>query len=116
MPGSHKWHHDGEPLPITSRHFTDMDSIQEALTPEQRAAFKPVPAALKRGQASFHHPLCVHGSFGNKSDGPRRAAVLNYFADGTVANVAEALLDGQPVATPGERLQGQFFPVVVAAA
>ena len=28
--------------------------------------FKPVPIKLKRGEAVFHHPLAVHGSYENK--------------------------------------------------
>jgi ectoine hydroxylase-related dioxygenase (phytanoyl-CoA dioxygenase family) len=39
---------------------------------------------LDAGQASFHHSLTLHGSFGNTSDQPRRAAVVNVFGDGTV--------------------------------
>lgn len=112
IPGSHKWHRDGRPLPITSLHFDDMDSILEILTPEERAAFKPVPSLLRAGQVSFHHPLTVHGSFGNKSDGPRRAAVVNYFADGTATRVDEELLEGVPASPAGTPLSGRFFPIV----
>lgn len=48
---------------FTADDFGDMNSILSVLTPEERAAFKPVPAMLKRGEASFHHPLLVHGTF-----------------------------------------------------
>ena len=54
----------------------------QVLTAEERAKFVPVPSNLKRGEASFHHPLTIHGSFANKSGRYRRAAVINYFADG----------------------------------
>lgn len=112
IPGSHRWHRDGMPLPITADDFGNMDSIQAVLTDAERAAFKPVAAELKRGHASFHHPLSVHGSFGNRSARPRRAAVVNYFADGTISKTDTALLAGVPPILPGEMLQGQFFPVV----
>lgn len=66
VPGSHQWHRNGMPLPITDAKFRDMQSIFSVLTKEEKDAFKPVPSGLKRGEASFHHPLTVHGSFANK--------------------------------------------------
>eukprot|EP01121_Diplochlamys_sp_Union-15-3_P000631 TRINITY_DN10538_c0_g1_i2.p1 TRINITY_DN10538_c0_g1~~TRINITY_DN10538_c0_g1_i2.p1 ORF type:complete len:301 (+),score=47.30 TRINITY_DN10538_c0_g1_i2:57-959(+) len=106
VPGSHKW-----PLiPITSLHFTDMDSIQTVLTEEQKKQFKPVPMLLKKGEASFHHALTVHGSYGNKSAGPRRATVVNVFKDGVVSNTNEELLKGTGIIPSGEVMTGQFFP------
>ena len=58
VPGSHRW----SLLPITGL-ANDMNSIQSVLTDEQREDFKPVAIELKPGEASFHHPLMVHGSF-----------------------------------------------------
>jgi len=116
VPGSHRWNRDGKPLPITARDFKDMTSILNVLTPGERAAFKPVPALLKKGELSFHHPLCVHGSFPNNSDHPRRAAVVNYFADGTLSDTNEELLKGVPVIPKGRKMEGQFFPLVFAPA
>ena len=55
------------PLPITDASFGDMKSITSVLTEEERASFKPVAGGLRAGEASFHHPLTVHGSFANKS-------------------------------------------------
>ena len=54
------------PLPITDASFGDMQSVFSVLTEEERQQFKPVAGRLKRGEASFHHPLTVHGSFANK--------------------------------------------------
>jgi len=108
IPGSHKW----SLLPITSRHFNDMDSIHGTLTPEQESQWKPVPMLLKKGEMAIHHPLSVHGSFGNRSGGARRATVLNFFRDGTVSNTEESLLDGIPAIPPGQKLQGNFFPLL----
>ena len=112
VPGSHHWSRDGMPLPITDDDFADMDSITEVLTDEEKAAFKPVPGLLKKGQASFHHPLCVHGSFPNRSSKPRRAAVINYFADGVKSDTDDPVLDGVPAISKGNQMEGQFFPVV----
>jgi len=106
--GSHKW----PLLPITSRHFNNMQSIQEVLTEEQRNQFKPVPMLLKPGEAAFHHPLEVHGSFPNPSDHPRRATVINVFEDGTVSNSDEPLLVGVDTVPKGHTMGGQFFPLL----
>jgi len=108
IPGSHKW----PLLPITSRHFNDMDSIQSILTQEQKSQFKPTPMLLKKGEMCFHHPLTVHGSYGNKSDGPRRATVLNFFKDGTLSDTDEPLLTKIPIIPKGQKLHGKFFPLL----
>ena len=49
------------------------------LDEEQQAALSShgVPAELRQGEATFHHPLVVHGSFANTSARQRRATVLN---------------------------------------
>jgi ectoine hydroxylase-related dioxygenase (phytanoyl-CoA dioxygenase family) len=90
----------------------DMDGLMKFLTPEQKAEFKPVPIELKKGYASFHHPLMVHGSHANKSSRSRRAYVLNVFADGTVSNTDEVLLEGVPPVPKGNKMEGQFFPLI----
>lgn len=107
VPGSHRWNL----LPITGL-ADDMNSIQSVLTDQQKEDFKPVAIELKRGEASFHHPLMVHGSFENSTDRPRRAAVLNVFRDGVVSNSDQPLLAGVPAVPIGNKLQGQFFPLL----
>lgn len=104
---SHRW----ELLPMTGL-ADNMDSILRVLTEEQKINFKPVPIELKKGEASFHHPLMVHGSFENKTDRPRRAAVINVFRDGVVSDSNEPLLAGVPVIAKGGKIQGQFFPLL----
>ena len=71
-----------------------------------------MPIELKQGEASFHHPLMVHGSFENKTERPRRAIVINAFADGVLSDSNEPLLAGVPPIPRGERMQGQFFPLL----
>ena len=116
VPGSHHWHRteDGRevPLPITDIDFKDMESIKKVLTSEELAQFQPLPALLKKGHASFHHPLTVHGSYANRSSEPRRAAVLNYFVEGTRSDTDEPLLKGIPAVLRGEPLNNRFFPLV----
>ncbi|HKB67300.1 MAG TPA: phytanoyl-CoA dioxygenase family protein [Pyrinomonadaceae bacterium] len=107
VPGSHRWNL----LPITGL-ADDMDSIQTVLTAEQKANFKPVAIELKKGEASFHHPLMVHGSFENKTDRPRRATVINVFRDGVKSDSEQPLLEGAPAIPSGEKIDGQFFPLL----
>ena len=108
VPGSHRWNL----LPVTGL-ADDMDAIQSVLSAEQKKEFKPVAIELKQGEASFHHPLMVHGSFENCTGRPRRAAVLNVFADGVVSASNEPLLDGVPPISFGQRIGGQFFPLLL---
>jgi ectoine hydroxylase-related dioxygenase (phytanoyl-CoA dioxygenase family) len=107
VPGSHRW----ELLPITGL-AGDMNAIQSVLTPEQKAKFKPVAIELKKGEAAFHHPLMVHGSYENRTDRQRRATVINVFRDGIISNTNTPLLRGVPVIGKGQKVEGQFFPLL----
>lgn len=82
------------------------------LSDEQKADFQPVPIELKAGEATFHHPLMVHGSYENKTDRPRRAMVLNVVRDGVASYSDEALLHGVPPIPKGRKLEGRFFPLL----
>lgn len=90
----------------------DMEGLMQYLTEEQKAEFNPVPIELKKGYATFHHPLMVHGSFQNKSPRSRSAFVLNVFTDGTESNTSEALLTGVEPIGAGHKMEGQFFPLI----
>ncbi|MFT6796147.1 MAG: ectoine hydroxylase-related dioxygenase (phytanoyl-CoA dioxygenase family) [Maribacter sp.] len=107
IPKSHKWG-----LLKAPEIAGDMEGLLNYLTDEQKKEFNPVPIELKKGYASFHHPLLVHGSYENKSNRPRRAFVLNAFADGTVSNTNDELLKGVPPVRKGEKMQGKFFPLL----
>ncbi len=107
VPRSHRWNL------LPRKHLAkDMNAIFEVLTEEQKCEFKPVAIELKAGEASFHHPLMIHGSFENFSAKPRRAAVLNVFRDGVVSDSDEPLLEGVPVVPKDEKIQGRFFPLL----
>lgn len=110
VPGSHKW----ELLPRGSL-ADDMDAVLDRLTDEQKEQFHPVAIELKAGEASFHHPMMIHGSFENRSDRPRRAAVINVLRDGVVSDSNEPLLEGIPAIPKGEKLEGKFFPLLGTA-
>jgi len=107
IPGSHRW----DLLPITGL-AGQMNAIEDVLTPDQRAAFTPAAVPLKRGEAVFHHPLTVHGSSENRSDRPRRGAVINVVRDGVRSASDEPLLRGIPAVPSGQPLSGQFFPLL----
>jgi ectoine hydroxylase-related dioxygenase (phytanoyl-CoA dioxygenase family) len=107
VPGSQRWNL----LPITGL-ADNMDAIQTVLTDEQKRAFKPVVIELKKGEASFHHPLMVHGSFENRTERQRRALVINVFRDGVVSDSDEPPLEGVPAIPAGEKMSGQFFPLL----
>lgn len=109
VPGSHKW----DLLPRTNL-ADDMEAVFGTLTGEQKRDFKPVPVELKKGEASFHHPLMLHGSYENTSEEPRRACVINVFRDGVISDSDEPLLAGVPPIPRGEKIEGRFFPLLYA--
>jgi ectoine hydroxylase-related dioxygenase (phytanoyl-CoA dioxygenase family) len=108
IPGSHKWGFIEKPV-LTG----EMDGLKNFLNDSQKKMLDNSKAIeMKKGYGSFHHPLLVHGSFENKSDQPRRAFVINVFADGTYSDSDEPLLDGVPTFRKGAKLEGQFFPLL----
>ncbi|MCA1555270.1 MAG: phytanoyl-CoA dioxygenase family protein [Acidobacteria bacterium] len=107
VPGSHRWNL----LPVTGL-ADDMNAVRSVLNEEQQESFQPVAIELKRGEASFHHPLMVHGSFENSTGQPRRATVINVFRDGVRSASDEPLLKGVPAIKRGEEIAGQFFPLL----
>jgi ectoine hydroxylase-related dioxygenase (phytanoyl-CoA dioxygenase family) len=108
IPGSHRWGLLDKP-----ELAGDMEGINEFLTPSQREQFKTkIPIEMQKGHATFHHPLTVHGSYENKSNRPRRAFVLNVFADDTHSDTDNELLQGVPIIRKGKKMEGQFFPLL----
>jgi hypothetical protein len=108
VPRSHKWGFLNKPL-LTG----EMEGLKAFLNESQKEQLNhAIPIEMKKGYATFHHPLLVHGSFENKSERPRRAFVINVFADGTYSDTDEPLLDGVPVYKKGSKLEGKFFPML----
>jgi ectoine hydroxylase-related dioxygenase (phytanoyl-CoA dioxygenase family) len=107
VPGSHLW----PDLPVTGL-AGDMDAILSVLAREQRELFRPVTVELKAGEASFHHPRMIHGSYANATDGPRRATVINVFRDGVRSNSDAPPLEGVPPIPKGQPMGGRFFPLL----
>ena len=108
VPGSHQW----PLLPITGL-AGDMEAITGVLNDDQWEQFQnPVATNMKAGEAVFHHPLMVHGSFENKTNRPRRATVINVVKDGVQSQTDEPLLKGADVVPIGEPLGGKFYPTL----
>ncbi len=57
-------------------------------------------------------PDCDPFNHFNKSNSSRRAFVLNVFAEGTISDTNDELLAGVPVVPKGEKMEGQFFPLL----
>jgi len=106
--GSHQW--GLLPKPVIAG---DLQGVKDFLNDEQKKQFDhPQYAEVKAGEAIFHHSLTLHGSGENKSDKPRRAFVINCFADGVRSDSNDPLLEGVPVVKKGEKMEGQFFPLL----
>jgi ectoine hydroxylase-related dioxygenase (phytanoyl-CoA dioxygenase family) len=106
--GSHRW--GLLPKPVIAG---ELQGIKNFLTDEQKKQFDhPQFAEVKAGEAIFHHSLTLHGSGENKSDKPRRAFVINAFEDGVCSDSDDVLLDGVPPVKKGEKMEGQFFPLL----
>jgi len=110
VPKSHRW-----PLLPTTNLAGGMDAIKSVLNPEQLADFKPAPCEMKAGEASFHHPLMLHGSYENRSDRPRRAIVINLFRDGVMSDQDTPILEGTLAIARGEKIEGQFHPLLLGS-
>ncbi|GJM33342.1 MAG: hypothetical protein DHS20C18_23430 [Saprospiraceae bacterium] len=108
IPKSHKWN-----LLDSTSLAGAMHGLDAFLTEAQKEQFaNKVAVEMPKGHGSFHHPLMVHGSYENRSPHSRRAFVLNVFADGTRSNSDEEVLKGVPIIRKGEKMEGQFFPLL----
>lgn len=112
IPGSHRWG-----LVEKTKLAGDMDAVRAALTPEQQLDFdKKIPICMSAGQASFHHPALMHGSYENRSERSRRATVINVMADGVVSNVDETNRPGSgtyPEFPLGKPMGEPYYPLLV---
>lgn len=108
VPGSHKW--PDLPKPVLAG---EMNGIRSILPNEVRDQFNPVPIEMEKGQGSFHHARTMHGSGANDTTRPRRATVINVLRDGVRSNSDEPLLQNIPIIHRGEKVEGQFFPLLI---
>ena len=111
IPKSHKWN-----LLDKINLAGNMDSLKDYLTDAQKEEYdNKVAIEMPKGHGTFHHPLMVHGSYENRSEISRRAFVLNVFADGTLSDSDDEILAGVPKIPKGQKMEGQFFPVLFDA-
>lgn len=109
VPGSHAWG-----LVPKLALLKEMDGVKKLLTPEQIEAFKPVPMEVKAGECTFHHSHTMHGSWGNKTDRPRRTIAVNFMhAETRCGDGKNPLLYGVPIIPRGEVIQGEYFPMLL---
>lgn len=107
VPGSHRW--PDLPKPVLTG---EMDGIRSVLPEEVRDQFAPVPVEMEKGQGAFHHARTMHGSGANETSRPRRAAVINVLRDGVLSNSDDPLLQNIPAIPRGQKVDGQFFPLL----
>jgi ectoine hydroxylase-related dioxygenase (phytanoyl-CoA dioxygenase family) len=114
VPRSHRWG-----LLEKKSLAGDMDAIRDALTLEQVREFdNKVPVAMRAGEASFHHPLLMHGSYENRSKRSRRATLINVFSDGVVSNREDDGInapgaDNYPRVPKGQPMGGDYYPLLL---
>ncbi len=109
--GSHRWG-----LLERTGLAGDMDAVREFLTPSQIDQFNNrKPIALKKVEANFHHPQMMPSSYENRSDGPRRATVINTLADGVESNFEGEHSPGTtnfPMLPKGQKMEGNYYPLL----
>lgn len=109
--GSHRWG-----LLEKTGLAGDMDAVRQVLSAEQLEQFEQRhPIILKKGEASFHHPLMMHGSYENTSDRSRRATVINVLADGVMSNFEgdhSPKTTNFPMLPAGQKMAGDYYPLL----
>lgn len=109
VPGSHRW----GLLPMTGL-AGDMEAVKGVLSEEQARILdtEKQPALLPRGCATFHHPLTMHGSYGNSSENQRRATVINVMRDGVLFHADGRDMGKFPALPKDTLMQGQCYPLL----
>ncbi|MCH2026494.1 MAG: phytanoyl-CoA dioxygenase family protein, partial [Verrucomicrobiales bacterium] len=79
-----------------------------------------IPVEMKAGEASFHHPLLMHGSYENNSERGRRATIINVFSDGVISNREDdgsnaPGADNYPRIEKGKQMGGPYYPLLMKA-
>lgn len=112
IPGSHHWKYNYH------RDDVDVEDPNWPLRPENvphGADVTPVPCEVRTGHCHFHHCRTLHGSYGNKTDNPRRSYIMHLMPGHTRRtgdnwNERQATVD----VPMGELVQGPQYPTLVA--
>ena len=109
IPGSHRWK-----LPFTRDEMDTSDAEWLLKRPEIPASadLTPVPCPVPPGHCHFHHCMLFHGSYGNRTDNPRRSYIMHLMPGHTRRlgdDWNERMASVEDVAI-GEILQGPNYP------
>ena len=114
IPQSHRW------SVVYSRDEVDpndMDWLLRRPDIPSGSDLSPVPCEMKAGYCHFHHCRLFHGSYGNKTDNPRRSYIPILMPGNTVRTgsdwnpTRQASVSDIPI---GGIVQGPDFPELVA--
>ena len=114
IPGSHRW-------PVRySRDEVNPDDMNWLLRrPDipKGADLAPVAIEVKAGHCHFHHCMTFHGSYGNRTDNPRRSYIPILIPGRTVKTKEDWNPDRQASIEEfaiGDRIEGSKFPELLA--
>lgn len=113
IPGSHRWPmtYTREDLDVNDPHWL---MTQQGIPSD--ADLTPVPCPVKAGHCHFHHCRTFHGSYGNRSDNPRRSYIM-HLMPGTTCRIGDNWNDrmGDTESVPvGQILAGPDYPQLPA--
>lgn len=114
IPGSHRWEVG------YSRDDVDVDDPEWPLKPPRVPAgteVTPVPCEVPAGHCHFHHCLTLHGSYGNKTENPRRSYILHLMPGNTrrVGNDWNHRMESVEDTAVGEVVRGPQYPELMPA-
>jgi phytanoyl-CoA hydroxylase len=114
IPGSHCWEFEYH------REDVDGNDPRWPLRPErvpEDANLTEVPCEVPAGHCHFHHCRTLHGSYGNRTDNPRRSYIL-HLMPGSTRRIGDNWNERQAtVDVPlGEIVQGPQYPELIAPA
>jgi ectoine hydroxylase-related dioxygenase (phytanoyl-CoA dioxygenase family) len=109
--GSHKW---GLIDQEEAFYDTDMEKLKRQFS-QPGKAWVEEPCILKKGQVSFHHSLCFHGSGPNLTNQPRLSVIAHLMCAearylGPIQKHSEIIFYPRP--KKGEKFRDEFHPLM----
>ncbi len=113
IPGSHLWtmRYNREDAVVDDPHWL----LQQEGIPAG-ADLTPVPCEVEAGHCHFHHCRTFHGSYGNKTDNPRRSYIMHLMPGYTrrLGDNWNKRMGNVETVSVGEIVQGPDYPELVA--
>ena len=113
IPGSHLWHmrYNREDAVVDDPHWL----LQQEGIPDG-TDLTPVSCEVKAGHCHFHHCRTFHGSYGNKTDNPRRSYIMHLMPGYTrrLGDNWNERMGNVETVDVGEVVQGPDYPELVA--